>query len=182
MPKRNRAEYMKNYRQRKQKKEQPLQRKPRLDNEGIIQKVHAFLFSDDFPDPNDTISNTLAFCHLFHGSFTPSREEIAYMKSQFENLPSNIDVKLLEIKQKIVYSLMQKFNWNRTQATEAFQLWWLWRTKNTPEDVRQNVIELWKDYGKILEPKKALDPEYERLLKKGMSNLSPQEQEDLGIK
>ena len=173
MPKRNRAAYMRNYRHKKPSK---------LSNDDIVQKVHKFLYSDDFPDPDESISKTLGLAHIFHGSFSPSREEIAYVQSQLENIPSNIDVKLQECRQKTIYSLMSFFNLNRTAGTECFQSWWLWRCKNTPSDVRQHVNELWSNFGKTPEPKKPVDSDFERRLKQGYANLSPSEREALGIK
>lgn len=142
MPKRDRKEYMKNYRQRKPSK------LSKLSNDDIIQKVHKFIFSDSLPDPDDSICNTLALAHIFHDSFSPSSEEIAYARKSIQIIQSNFDVKLGEAKQKIIYGLMMKFPEfkNRTAATEAFTMWWLWRCQHTPEDLKQKTIEFWKDF------------------------------------
>jgi len=105
MPFKNKEDRNRYMRERRSRQIKP----SKLSNEEIVQKIHAFLYSEEFPDPDDIVCNTLALAHIFRGSFSPSREEIAYVRSRFKDIPSNVDVKLQETRQKIIYRIMSKF-------------------------------------------------------------------------
>jgi hypothetical protein len=90
---------------------------------------------------------------MFLRSFCPSKKEIAYAR-QFEfpdalikEIPENIEDKLREVRSKIVYGLMsENSSWNRTVATESFNLYWYRLTNNMPKDVKEIIEDFWKDF------------------------------------
>jgi hypothetical protein len=119
-------------------------------NAELIKMVDKFM-KKIFSDDNNEESTWLGLAIIFK-SFYPSKSEISYARQfEFKNalqIPENVDAKMGECRSKICYSLMAKYNWNRTLAVEALTLWLTQRNQKIPEDIKKMRTDFWKDFGK----------------------------------